>query len=311
MHIALTIFCALGCLGIPLCSTALAASSKSTTAITLIDQAGHPVTLSGPAKRVLSLSPSNTELMYYLGEEDRLVGRSKHCDYPPDALQVPSVGSLFPPDYERILNTKPDLVLMSSGTDLVRKTLQGHGLKVLVIQPKTIAAITDSLALLARALGIESAVAEKRTLFNSTLDELSAAPSTRRPRVFYEVWSRPLSSASPDSFLGNLMTVAGGRNVIPRGPNPWPKVSAEQVIASDPEIIFTAHRETHTSLMAGERPAWRHLSAVRHGQVYLIPDEDLVVRPGPRILDGLRWMSRVIENVVKKPREHEIEGSIP
>ena len=277
-------------IAIPRGLTAAENQNSGREPILVVDQAGRSVKLGKPAMRILSLSPSNTELLFHLGAGDRLVGRSVNCDYPEEVAQVPSVGSLFPPDYERLIHVKADLVLMSSGTESVRSKLEGYGFTVIVLQPKSVEAIADSLSILGKALGINEISTQKINSFRAQLTDLTSHKIGQRPRVFYEVWSRPLSSAGPTSFLGDLITVSGGANVITDPSKPWPQVSEEAVIHANPDVIFTSHPASHSAMLSGTKPAWKYTHALKKKQVYLVPDENLLVRPGPRILKGIRWM---------------------
>lgn len=255
----------------------------------VMDDAGRRVRLAAPPRRVLSLAPSNTELLFALGAGDLLVGRTTQCDAPPAAKNTPAIGSLFPPDYERILATRPDVVLMASGNDDVRQRLEARGMVVLVIQPKRVPRVADALRLLARALGRSAAAPPVVERFERGLAAAQRAGTVAPIRVFYEVWPTPLTAAGPTSFIGDLITVAGGTNVV-ESTDPWPRLSAERVIAANPEVIVVAREMDRKALLAGERAGWSGITAVQRGHVFVPPDPSVLVRPGPRLVEGVRWL---------------------
>jgi iron complex transport system substrate-binding protein len=253
------------------------------------DDLGRTVALPGPARRVLSLAPSNTELVFALGAGDRLVGRTDACDFPAGAAAIPSVGSLFPPDHERILATAPTLVLMIEGNVPLRTWLESHGLPVLVLQPRTLEGIYVSTERLGRALGaVPDATALVRTWRARAARIRARIPAGPAPTVFYEVWPDPLSSAGPGTYVGDLIRLAGGANVIDAALGDWPRLPTERLVLADPQVVLTPHRDTPAR--AHERPGWAGLRAVRAGRVHLLSEPALLARPGPRALDGLAWL---------------------
>lgn len=253
------------------------------------DDAGRRVRFAAPPRRVLSLAPSNTELLFALGAGDRLVGRTTQCDYPPAATKTPAIGSLFPPDYERITATRPDMVLMASGNDDVRQRLEARGMVVLVIQPKRVPQVADALRLLGRALGRSAAARPVIERFERDLAAAKRLGTVGPVRVYYEVWPSPLTAAGPTSFVGDLVVLAGGTNVVD-STDAWPRLSAERVIVADPEVIVVAREQDRVALLAGERSGWSGITAVERGHVFVPPDPNLLVRPGPRLAEGVRWL---------------------
>ena len=263
--------------------------SKPTTSLKIVDDAGRTLLFSKTPRRILSLSPANTELVFAVGAGDLLVGRTTQCDYPAKATEISAVGSLFPPDYERIVGVRPDIILMTGGSEDVRSRLEARGLKVLVIEPKGVVQVAEALRLLGRVLdrGDTAEVAAK-TYENALANE--RVSNNKDPvRVFYEVWPSPLTAAGPRSFVGDLINVAGGLNVV-TSKTPWPRPSAEKILAADPEVIIVARAQDRASLLDGKRPGWSAVTAVKHGHVFVPPDPSVLVRPGPRLIEGVRWL---------------------
>lgn len=263
--------------------------------ITLIDGAGREITIEAEPQRILSLGPSATEAVFALGRGDRLVGRTDWCNFPAEALDVPAVGSLFPPDYERILATEPDLVLMIEGSVDVRDKLeQEYGLKTFVFAPSTFEELYTEVVALGRALGAveaaEAMVAEIRGEVEAI--EAKTASVTERPVVFYEVWPDPLSTAGPGSFIDDMIRIAGGINAAGDADSAWPPFSVEELLAADPDVIVTGSPEMAQDVLS--RPGWESIKAVREGRVVGVPNEDIVVRPGPRLIEGLRLFAETL-----------------
>lgn len=257
-------------------------------AIEIVDDAGRTVRLPRPAQRVVSLAPSHTEIVFALGAGDRLVGRTPACDFPAEAAKVPPVGNLFPPDYERIIGAAPDLVLMAGGQVDVRRRLEGQGLVVAVIQPRTLPAVADAMRTVGRLIGADGEAAAAR--FEKALAAASRAPGADAPRVFFEVGADPLFGAGPKSFVSDLIARAGGRNAL-GGDAEWPQLTTEQLIAAAPDVIVVGNPARRDAVRADPPAGWQALPAVAAGRVIAVPDPDLVHRPGPRVLDGLRWLS--------------------
>ncbi len=240
-------------------------------------------------QRILSLAPSHSELIFALGLGARLVGRTDRCDHPPEIESVPSIGSLFPPSYERILARRPDLILMMGGSEQIRRKLRALGLQVEVIQPKSLEELRGEILRLGRLLGRE---AQAKILEGELGAALTSLPKLKtRPRLFYEVWPEPLQSVGPETFLHSMIEAAGGENVVKR--SGWPRYPLESLIKADPDLILTPKRESFSQI--SQRPGWSELRAVKAGRVYLLPNSDWFARPGPRVIKGLKWLSQVLK----------------
>ncbi|MBP2018439.1 iron complex transport system substrate-binding protein [Symbiobacterium terraclitae] len=263
--------------------------------ITLIDGDGREITIEAEPQRILSLGPSATEVLFALGRGDRLVGRTDWCNFPEAALEVPSVGSLFPPDYERILSTEPDLVVMIEGSVDVRERLeQEYGLTVFVYAPATFEQLYTQMVALGQAVNAREAAEAIVAEIQGEVDAIytKILPISYSPSVFYQVWPDPLSTAGPGSFIDDMIRIAGGINVAGDADSAWPAYSLEQLLAADPAVIVAGSEAMAQDILT--RPGWESLRAVREGRVYGVPNEDIVVRPGPRLAEGLRWFAETL-----------------
>jgi iron complex transport system substrate-binding protein len=254
----------------------------------------------GGAPRVVSLAPSLTEMVCALGGAGQLAGRSSACDYPPDIVgSVPVVGNFGIPSLERLLAVKPSAVLYA---DLKDKALDAKlarlGLRPVRIACKKLDDIPAALLAVGRQLDRADEARRQAAALRDRIAQARSAPAPQpRPRVLVLIWNDPLTAAGSHSFVSDLVTLAGGRNVADDVGRDYFPVSSEWVVAHDPEVILCL-------FMAKENPVresilnfagWSHVPAVRSGRVYDGFDNRLVLRPGPRVMDGVAALRARIE----------------
>lgn len=266
--------------------------------ITVVDDVGRATYFEKSPARVVSLSPASTEILFSLGLGDRVVGLTDACDYPEEAKARPKVGGYFSTSLEAILDKAPDLVL-TDGYDPVGERLLDFGIPVVVLQPKDIFGIFRDV----QVVGTVTRRAEEAARFVAGLQERLDAVADRTaraatsPTVFYEVdGSDPGApwTAGPGSFIDTLISLAGGRNIA-KGGGEWFQLSLEVLAESDPDIIILGDYPHVRPEEVKDRGAiWEDLRAVRSGRVHAISDPDLTSRPGPRIIDGLEELARLI-----------------
>lgn len=260
-------------------------SSSSSTppaarARVITDDLGRQVRVVGTPKRVLSLAPSATEWMFALGAQDQLVARTDQCDAPPAAAQKPSVGSLFPPDLERMHLTRPDLVLMIDGAQAVRSRFEADGVPVIVLQPASLTALDAGVMQLADVLGRRA-----------TADALAktwrrAQQPAKGKRVIYLAGAQPPFAAGPKTFVADVIRRAGGEVIDLQLTGDWPQVPLEKLALARPDVIIAADTATAQQIRDGG-PAWQAIKA----KIIAPPDADWLARPGPRIDAGLQWLA--------------------
>lgn len=246
----------------------------------LTDLAGRPVP-SGTYRRVISLAPSNTELMYAIGWGDRLIAVTDMCDYPPEAKRKPHVGGAESLSVEYILSLKPDLVLtIPSKAPALRQLSRMLKAPVVELESDTL----DSVARNAEALGEVMGPQGKAFAARYRRELAAIQPAKHHPSVFYLVWDRPLMSAGPGTFLNDLIVRAGGRNLATEpGYRPF---SEERLIAGAPQVVL------YPSNLAGAVPGLKsRLPRARF--VSLSADE--VSRPGPRVVGAIRQTARALD----------------
>jgi len=258
----------------------------------VFDDLGRLVAINGTPQRIISLAPSNTEILFALGLGDKVVGVTNLCNYPPEALDKEKVGEYPIPDIEKIVALNSDLILVAHGTPMdVINSMAGLGLTVFGIKTtdlddlltdiRRIAEITDK-EVEAQALTCEME-SRIQAVTNQT-DELE-----QRPRVFYVVWHDPLWTAGSGTFIHELIEKGGGVNIF-QNVSGYPTISVEEVIARDPEIIITSEDSYDWAMNATELAS---TNASQTGRIYTL-DDDLVQRPGPRLVEGLEWFAHFI-----------------
>ncbi len=262
------------------------------------DQLGRSVTLSDNPLRVVSLAPSITEIIYGLEQEHRLAGVTRFSDFPPEAAKLPKVGSFVQLDLERIVALKPDLCIATKDGNprTVVERLESLQIPVYVVDPRNLDSVMETVieigALLNAGNKAKSLVQNMRSRIQRV--EFLVAKASSRPRVFYQVGIFPIVSAGSDTFIHELILLAGGGNLA-EGPTSYPRFSREQVLALSPEvfIISSMARGEVFDRVKKEWSRWTGIPAVRNQRIFLV-DSSLFDRPTPRLLDGLELLVRLI-----------------
>lgn len=265
---------------------------------TYTDDMGRAVAIDQVPQRLVSHVPGITETLFALGLGEKVVGVSDYCDYPEAAELKPSVGDYFNPSIENIVALDPDLVLTDGHSENI-KGLESLGITFFVIDPQGIDGILGDIELLGKITGTEKRAEELiKDMQDSISQVIALMEDAPKVKVFYIIDATDLTlpwTVGPGSFADALITMAGGENAA-KAQGAWVQFSLEEVISSDPEIIIlpAKHGTAFTSpetLKA--HPAWRGITAVRQDRIYTI-DGDLVDRPGPRIVQGLKEMAKII-----------------
>jgi iron complex transport system substrate-binding protein len=262
---------------------------------TFTDDLKRRVYLAKPARRVVSLAPSVTEILFAVGLDAEVVGVTSFCDYPSQAKTKPKIGSSIP-NLEAILGLRPDLVV--GNKDFIRPDglakLEQLKIPVFILSPKTVEDILGHITIVGRLVGHDK---EARMVGQGLRDRLndirSRMASVKPVRVFYVVNTDPLISVGAGSFIHQMLELAGGENVVGRTVAPYPKVSLEEIIRKNPEVLLFPVG-TMEGIPEAEQQRWRKwtsLSAVAHNRLHQVRAE-LVNRPGPRVIEGVEVLAK-------------------
>jgi iron complex transport system substrate-binding protein len=275
-------------------------SAAQAAPVSATDDAGHLITLAAPARRIVSLAPHVTELLFAAGAGARLVGVSDYSDFPPAAKAIGSVGGAAALDIERIVQLKPDLVVAwgsgNSASQLAR--LRGLGIAVFDSEPRTFAAIASSLERLATLTGSEAVGHAAANDFRARLNSLSSTYQQRAPvRVFYQIWREPLMTLNGSSMVSAAIRLCGGSNIFAQLPQLAPVVGTEAVLEANPEVIVTGGDDELAALAGWRRFA--SLLAVQRNNLFVI-NADWLARSGPRLLEGTELLCRQLDSARRK-----------
>ena len=252
-------------------------------------------------RRIVSLAPSTTEILFALGLDREVAGVTDFCAYPPAAASLPRVGGFKGKSLEAIISLSPDLVIgtRDGNEPGLISALQRLGVPVVTVEPATLSGVIESILLIGRAVGHEDRALALNGELISRLNEVKSRVRGSRPvKVLFVYGRNPLVLAGPGTFADDMIRAAGGENVAAGSLIPYPRFSMETVISMAPEVIVEGvmGSEGLGSKQAAARSFWSRwdsLPAVRDGRIALL-DEDLIARPGPRIFDGLEQLARAL-----------------
>src|SRR6266566_2928332 len=281
----------------PVVALAVAACARGEHApvrggIAVTDDAGRRVTLAAPARRIVSLLPSFTEILFAIGAGDRLVGRTTWCDYPPAALAVPSVGDGMPPSVEAVAARRPDLVVLyRSGPNVTAaEQLERLGIRTVLFDLN----LLEELGRVARRLGTLTGRRAAADSLATVIDRVvSQAPAPSTQSLVFIVWDNPPIVIGAGSYLDRLAALAGARNVFHDIGSPSAQVSIETIAARDPDFVAVL-TDSAVPPRYATRPEWRVVRAVRTARFLFLPGQ-LFGRPGPRAAEAIRELRRRLE----------------
>ncbi len=269
--------------------------------LVVADDLGRNVTIVSQPQSIISLAPSNTEILFALELGDRVMAVSEYCNYPLEAQNKIKIGGFSAINIEKVVDLRPDLVLATGGVqEVVVEELERLGLTVIALDAKNIEDVLKNIRLVGKAAG-QLKAAEKLTVsleqrIKAVTDKTENLPESQRARVFYEVQDEPLMTAGPGTFIDDLIHLAGGVNIASDAAAKYPVYSLETLIERNPEVVIISF--WHGSIPASvegvkSRKRWQNVEAVKNNRVYGI-NADIVSRPGPRIVDALEELASYI-----------------
>ncbi len=243
--------------------------------------------------RLVSLAPSNTELLFSLGADNSIVGVSTYCDYPYGALKIEKAGSFVSVNIERISRLKPSLIVLVKGQESLASLLQHKGFKVLILPNDHLGQIPANLLALGDMTGQQERAKQLSKDFNDSISSFKKiiSQSSTKPRVFFCVWPEPLLTVGTDSFLNELIVTAGGINIVTQSTKGYPHYSLEKLVLANPDLIIFPFEAKESSLP--NKTPWTSLRAIKQKRYYYLPNQkdDRLSRPTLRIIEGLYWLA--------------------
>ncbi len=274
-------------------------NTVTTYPITITDNLKRSVTINQEPQRIISLSPAHTEILFALGLGDKIVGVTNYCNYPEEASSKPVVSEFKTIDIELIINSAPDLVLMTSGVQSFDQ-LDNLGITLIAFDAKTVDEVLENIKLIGQVTNKKE---ESEELIDDLNNKINSVKSTAgnmssKPKIFYIIWDDPLWTIGPDAFIEDAIEITGGNNIfsydLPRGaPTDYFTTSMEAVITRNPDIIIIdSHNNDamNTTQNIKNNSQWRSINAVQNNRIYVM-DADVASRAGPRIVDAMDMYS--------------------
>jgi cobalamin transport system substrate-binding protein len=270
----------------------------STNARVMVDQTGAKVDLPTEPQRVISLAPGLTEMIYALQAEDKLVGVTLYSNFPEPAKNIPRIGSYVQPDLEKIVSKKPDLciAIKDGNPRRVAYAIKDLGIPVFALNPQNIDQIMDAFLLLGDILGVSKRAKELVADMEQriVLVKREVASSNYKPRVFFQIADIPLISSGKDSYIDNLIKLAGGSNIA-GGSSGYPRFSWENIMLLQPEVVIISSMTGGKSpeLLKAAWQRWPEIPAVRNKRIHVV-NADLFNRPTDRLISGLEILAQIL-----------------
>ena len=276
----------------------LFAASASAAELVIVDDSGTEVRLAEPAKRIISLAPNITEVLFHVGAGEQIVGADEYSNYPPAAKEIVRVNNHAAANYELILSLKPDLVIawQSGNGDKIIDPLRKLGIPVFVVETRQIDKIPSLFRRVGQLSGNTDQAEQRATEFTRRLEALRRANGGKpQVRTFYQIWDEPLITLNGKHMVSSVIELCGGVNIFADAVPLVPYVNIESVVAADPQVIIAGGSQEEQPAWFKRWQKWSGISAVINSQVYLIP-ADLMQRHSARILDGAEMMCGYLDN---------------
>lgn len=290
-RLAIALLCLVAVCTLPGCGHKARTPQNTTDSLVVNDALGTRVALATPVTKIVSLAPNLTEIMYAVGAQDRLVGVTRFCTYPEAAKSLTKIGDLQTPDYECIAALQPSVILMSSSGNMPQAyaKLRGLGLTVFVTTTRTIEEVEMTIRSVAHVVGRDSAGAALADAMCAAVDSMRAAAQKLAPVDAAILLSVNPPVAVGNGFLDEALAIAGGRNVAHDESITYPQINRESFVSRNPRVIFIPTDVPETTEEIWRLfPEWQRLRAT--GTRIVRIDADMLMRPGPRVVEGVREM---------------------
>ncbi len=269
---------------------------KLLSQIEIYDDLGRKIEFQNPPERIVSLAPSITETLFFLGLGDKVVGVTRYCNYPPEAQSKTIVGGVIDPNYEVILSLKPDLVIMTveGNTKESFSKLSEFGLKIFVTNPRNFDGVFKTILDIGRICKVE---VRAKFLVDSLKNELKKIKEIhtgkRKPKVFVLLSLNPLMTAGKNTFINEIIENAGGINIGRNSKQNYPIFSREEILKVNPDIIILTESKIGKDELLNLFPEWKHINAIKENKIFKI-DPDILLRPSPRVVLATKIIAQLI-----------------
>ena len=263
----------------------LSATAAYATAIT--DDVGREVTINTPVSSVVCLSPAHTEMIFWLGLENKLVAVSGQCDYPREALKTEKAGTFLNPDIEKIVKLNPGCVISGGGIQKKAiKALEKLNIPVIVMYPSGVDSVISNMELLSELLGGGKEAGKKIKKFRNDFP----VAGENKVRAYLELWGKPAMGVGGSSFINSVISAAGGDNIFGDSVSEYPKVSPEEIVKRNPDVIVMLYDGE-----GKDRNDIKLTNAWKNNAVYSLRKDqlDTILRPGPRIIEGIKTLEKL------------------
>jgi iron complex transport system substrate-binding protein len=306
ISIALIAIIAISTVGIVIYYQGQIAPDNGTPLFTVTDDTGYVLNMTAYPERIVSLAPSNTQVLFAVGAGDNVVGVTDYDHYPYnftawiEAGNMTSIGNYYQPAVEPIVALNPDLVLASLGSVETADQLRTLGYNVLTLTPTDLDGIMKNMITVGKATNHETEATEMVNDMQQRIDAVvnGVKQATTKPKVYHEIWSDPYMSVGKGTFVDNAIKLAGGQNIFENATNAYPEVSSEAVIEQNPDIIVFPTQMGVESFWGdfetvANRPGWSSINAVKNDKMYAV-NGDIIDEPGPRQVDSLEILAKII-----------------
>ena len=262
----------------------------------ITDQFGNKVTIEKEPKRIVSLAPSHTEILFALGLGEKIAGVTDFCNYPKEALSKEKVGSYQNINLEKIISLEPDLVIQyGQGNEETNNKMREAKIALVSYEPENVSQIEDTIVDIGKITNTEEKAKEIVSSMEKRKDAVvEKVKNAKKISTFYEIWYDPLMAAGPGSFMDELINLAGGKNIAGDAAEGYPQFDLEQLVERNPDVyLVSKDSKEKTTDSIRKRPGYEDINAVKNDRIYLL-DPDIVSRPGPRIIDALELIAKSI-----------------
>lgn len=291
-------------------SPLLAASSRAEgrETIEIVDARGERVVFDSPPDKIVSFMASNTEMLYYMGLGEKIVGVDDYSNYPPEVEKLPKVGNDNQVDYESIVNLSADVVVITKGNLNMIEPLEEYGQRVVVTSATTVDDIYEDMKMLGKMCGISEEAEDMASELENEMEEVTSItsdiPYDERPDVLYITSTyQGIWTSANDTFQNTILSDAGLDNIASEKSG-WTTISEEKIIEKDPDVIVAVNSTKDPVMEMTEKGSWTDISAVKNDEIHFV-DDDVVSRPGPRVVEAQKELANITANLKDLEDEDE------